>query len=56
MLAPISPEPAQDVTSTPIPSSRCSPVPSEAGLQSHFPSAQKLDELARKVSMGRRLS
>jgi hypothetical protein len=56
MLAPVSPEPAQDVTSTPVPSRRRSPVPSEAGQQSHFPFALKLDELARNVSKGRWLS
>jgi hypothetical protein len=56
MLALVSPEPAQDVTSTPIPSSRHSPVPFIAGQQSLFPSTLKPDELARNVSTGQRLS
>jgi hypothetical protein len=56
MLAPVLPKPAQDVTSTPIPSSQRSPVPSEAGQQSHFHFALKPDELAENVSKGQRLS
>jgi hypothetical protein len=52
MLAPVSPEPAQNATSTPISSSQLSPIPSEAGQQRHFPSMLKPDELARNVSLG----
>jgi hypothetical protein len=52
MLALVLPEPAQDETSTHIPSSRRSLAPSEAGQQSHFPFALKPDELARNVSIG----
>jgi hypothetical protein len=46
MPAPASPEPAWDVTSTPTPSIRLSPAPSEAGGQSHSPFALKPEKFA----------